>query len=61
MRPESGYLTPLSRKEGDIHENQNSMETNENLAALEPDEDYQVTSYEEHDGEFISLSLEYKL
>ena len=59
MRPESGYLTISSRKDGDIRKNQNSMETNENLAALEPDEDYQVTSYEEHDGEFISLSLEY--
>ena len=61
MRPESGYLTISSWKEEDIRENQNSMETNENLAALEPDEDYQVTSYEETDGESISLSLEYKV
>ena len=61
MKPESGYLTISSWQEGDICENQNSMETNENLAALEPDEDYQVTSYEEHDGESISLSLEYKV
>ena len=31
------------------------------LLALEPEEDYEVTSYEVNDGEFISLSLEYKM
>ena len=53
VRPGSGYMTPLSREEGDVPKNQNSMETEENLAALEPEEDYQVPSYEVPEGESI--------
>ena len=60
VRPGNGYLTILSWNEIDIHKNQNSMETFENFAALESEEDYQVPSYEVPEGE-SNKSLEYEV